>query len=102
MVTLQFLFLASLFAVLIYSFKLIHTCKVASSSLKVSSERYDEAIAHIKENAEYIKAVIKRSEENRNSSKVEFQAYIKARDESNNAIRKAMKKLSKSIRELKK
>ena len=102
MVTLQFLFLASLFAVLIYSFKRPHTRKLASSPLKVSRERYNEAMALNKENGEYIKAIIKRSEETRNSTKVEFQAYIKARDESYNAIRKAMKKLSKSIRELKK
>ena len=117
MVIIQFFFLASLLAVLIYSFKLPHYRKVYSSVLKVSSKKYDLAAIE-KENSEYVKAIaratkeysksteeemqayIKRSEEYSKSTEEKIQTYIKNNKEARDSTRKALEELSESIERL--
>ena len=100
MVIIQFLFLASLLAVLIYSSKLPYHRKKFSSSSKVSSKKDDKLAAIVKENAELVKAIARANKEDRKAAEEEMQALIKRNEEARNSTRKALEELSESIERL--
>ena len=100
MVIIQFLFLASLLAVLIYSFKLPYHRKVFSSLLKVSGKKYDKLAAIVEENSELVKEIARANKEDRKAAEVKMQALIKRNEEARNSTRKALEELSESIERL--